>query len=418
MKMIQPVITVISVLCLLPSLSSLPATSRLTQTASGGSEVVIPCSLQDTSSTSSTACHWVKDGWMVEVGGRFSLRSCDLVISPVLEADEAEYRCQVGGGQPRLSPPVTLKVNIEPGLPHIQEGDRISLEKADTAQLTCQSSGGRPAPELEWWDELTGERVRSEVTQHVERSGRTFRTTSTLRTPVNKYSRFYCTAHSEAFPALKKSSVVEVNIRGEPRLESVQLRTGESVKIFCHNNIRDSNVQFRWFINDNPIPGETSDVLQINEFSASYDKSVVKCAAGNDEIIRAVQLTLNSQQKPESTIVTFDQVMKQTQNDVMLSDEESDDEEEEQEEVKKYSKAKTTFVCVVEDTEDVSSEPKYVWINGKLVTNSKATDKNNKSYKCKVVKNGSRKIEKMSKELKSVSKTLRKMSKTLNEFSK
>jgi len=188
------------------------------------------------------------------------------------------------------------------------------------------------------------------------------------------------------------------------------------VKIFCHNNIRDTNRQFRWFINDKPIPDETSEVLQIDEFSASYDKSVVKCSTGNDEILRAVQLTLNPHQKPESTIVTFDEVMKKTQNEVMLSDEESDDEDDE---VKKYPKAKTTFVCVVEDTEDVSSsEPKYVWVNGKLVTNSKATDKNNKSYKCKVVKNGSRKIEKMSKELKSVSKTLRKMSKTLNEFSK
>jgi len=356
---------------------------------------------------------------MVETGGRFSQRSCDLVISPVLEGDEAEYQCQLGGAQPRKSAPVTLKVNIEPGLPHIQEGDRISLERGDTAQLTCQSSGGRPAPELEWWNEETGERIRSEVTQHVERSGRTFRTTSTLRTPLHKYSRLYCTAHSEAFPALKKSSVVEVNIRGEPRLEKVQLRTGESVKIFCHNNIRDNNRQFRWFINDKPIADETSEVLQIDEFSATHDKSVVKCAsAGNDEILRAVQLTLNQHQKPESTIVTFDEVMKKTQNEdeVMLSDEESDDEEDE---VKKYSKAKTTFVCVVEDTEDVSSsEPKYVWVNGKLVTNSKATDKNNKSYKCKVVKNGSRKLEKMSKELKSVSKTLRKMSKTLNEFSK
>merc|ERR1711874_74805 len=75
LKMIYPVSSLISILCLLPCLSSLPATSRLTQTATGGSEVVIPCSLQDTSITSSTACHWVKDGWMVELGGRFSLRS-------------------------------------------------------------------------------------------------------------------------------------------------------------------------------------------------------------------------------------------------------------------------------------------------------------------------------------------------------
>ena len=342
------------------------------------------------------------------------MRGCDLAISPVLEADEAEYRCQQGGAQPRLAAPVRLKVEVEAGRPHIQEGDSLRLERGDTASLTCQSSGGRPAPELEWWDEQTGERLVSEVTQHVERTGRTFRTTSTLRTPVNKYTRIYCTAHSEAFPAMKKSSVVEVNIRGEPRLESLQLRTGESVKIFCHNNMRDSNGQFSWFINDNRIPGETSDVLQINEFSESYDKSVVKCAAGNDEIIRAVQLTLS--QKPESNIVTFDQVMQASQNGLMQNDEESEDEDED--EVRKYSKPKTTFLCVVEDAEDVSSEPKYVWVNGKLVTNSKATDKNDKPYKCKVVKNGSRKIEKMSKELKSVSKTLRRMSKTLNEISK
>jgi len=405
--------TLLSVLTLVPSLPSLPATPVLTQTAREGGETVLACSLQ---TSGSPACHWLRDGWMVEVGGRFSMRGCDLAISPVLEADEAEYRCQQGGAQPRLAAPVRLKVEVEAGRPHIQEGDSVRLERGDTASLTCQSSGGRPAPELEWWDEQTGERQVSEVTQHVERTGRTFRTTSTIRTPVNKYTRLYCTAHSEAFPAVKKSSVVEVNIRGEPRLEAIQLRTGESVKIFCHNNIRDSNVQFRWFINDKQIPGETSDVLQINEFSESYDKSVVKCSAGNDEIIRAVQLTLNQHEKPESTIVTFDEVMQATQTGRMMSDEESDDEDED--EVKKYSTPKTTFVCVVEDTEDVSSEPKYVWVNGKLVTNSKATDKNNKSYKCKVVKNGSRKIEKMSKELKSVSKTLRKMSKTLNDFSK
>ena len=91
---------------------------------------------------------------------------------------------------------------------------------------------------------------------------------------------------------------------------------------------------------------------------------------------------------------------------------------EDDDEIGKSSKKKTTFVCVVEDDSDVSREPKYVWVNGKLVTNTKATDKDDKSYKCKLVKNGSRKIEKMSRDLKSVSKTLRKMSKALSEFSK
>lgn len=175
-------------------------------------------------------------------------------------------------------------------------------------------------------------------------------------------------------------------------------------------------MQFKWFINDKLIPNETTDVLEINQFSKSYDKSVVKCAAGNDEIVRAVELKFNPGKKLKSKIVTLDELMsrKGRQDEIMLNDEQSDDDDE----IGKSSKTKTTFVCLVEDDEDISRESKYVWVNGKLVTNTKATDKNEKSYKCKVVKNGSRKMEKMSRDLKSISKTLRKMSKALNEFSK
>merc|ERR1712200_157043 len=103
-----------------------------------------------------------------------------------------------------------------------------------------------------------------------------------------------------------------------------------------------------WFINDNRIPAETSDILQINEFSESYDNSVVKCAAGNDEIIRAVQLKLNREEKPESTIVTFDQVMQRTQKEVMMSDEESNADDDE-DEIRKNSK-QIRHSCVLSKT--------------------------------------------------------------------
>merc|ERR1719245_2816596 len=130
---------------------------------------------------------------MVEVGGRFSVQGCDLRISPVLESDEGEYQCQVGGRQPSVSPPASLKVDTAPGHPHILQGDT-----------------------------LTGQRIVSEVTQHVERSGHGFKTTSVLSVPANKHMQIYCTAFSEAFPDVKQTSPVEVQIRGEPRLETVQ----------------------------------------------------------------------------------------------------------------------------------------------------------------------------------------------------
>ena len=60
----------------------------------------------------------------------------------------------------------------------------------------------------------------------------------------------FCSSYSEFFPSVRQSSPVEVKIRGQPRLESVELSSEENLKIFCHNNIRDTNVQFKWFIND------------------------------------------------------------------------------------------------------------------------------------------------------------------------
>ena len=69
---------------------------------------------RNTSSRACTICHWQHNGWLVEVGGRLRVRGCDLVISPVLESDQGEYQCQVGGTTHLLSPPATLTVSTEP----------------------------------------------------------------------------------------------------------------------------------------------------------------------------------------------------------------------------------------------------------------------------------------------------------------
>merc|ERR1711862_228464 len=83
---------------------------------------------------------------------------------------------------------------------------------------------------------------------------------------------------------------------------------------------------------------------------------------------------------------------------------------------------KTTFICVVEDDDESvsSSEPKYVWVNGKLTLNrNDAVDEDTKKqYKCKVVRNCVKKIQKLSKDLKTCSKSFKKMSKYSNNFSK
>ena len=82
-------------------------------------------------------------------------------------------------------------------------------------------------------------------------------------------------------------------------------------------------------------------------------------------------------------------------------------------------KKQTMFACVIEEDE-VTKEPKYVWINGKLKkTNEEnlvdAADEN-KKYKCKVIPKGMKKMKKMAKDLKSFTKVFKKISKSLNEI--
>merc|ERR1712078_919284 len=83
------------------------------------------------------------------------------------------------------------------------------------------------------------------------------------------------------------------------------------------------------------------------------------------------------------------------------------------------NKKKTTFICVVEEDESqTSGEPKYVWVDGKLTMNSQDDASADKKYKCKVIKNGYKKMNKMAKDLKNYSKSLRRMNKFLTDFSK
>ena len=73
------------------------------------------------------------------------------------------------------------------------------------------------------------------------------------------------------------------------------------------------------------------------------------------------------------------------------------------------------FTCIVEESEE--AKPKYVWIDGKLRNiiadeNSDTADQN-KKYKCKVIPNGTKKMNRMSTDMKKISKTVRKFSKAL-----
>merc|ERR1712173_37952 len=134
----------------------------------------------------------------------------------------------------------------------------------------------------------------------------------------------------------------EVSIKGEPRKESIFLRQGDSVKIFCHNRMVDDVMRFKWFINDNQI---------------------------KDETVRLVELKHNQRAAKKIVAKSFEELTKKkpivAKKDVMMADEIAvDDIEELFDESDTTKGKKTTFICVVQDDSDDSGEPKYVWIDG------------------------------------------------------
>merc|ERR1712183_413347 len=323
------------------------------QTANAGSEVVLLCSL---ASQEGGDCHWVKDGWVLELAGRYRSSHCDLIISPVLPLDQGQYQCQVGGSRPLKSPPA----------------------------------------DIEWWNVETGQRIQAEVNQHVERTGGeggTFKTTSILNLSPAQYTEVFCTAHSQAFPTNLKSLPVKISVRGKPRMESLELSQGESVKLSCQSNAAEQSVKLKWFINENQIPGEDSDLLEITKFSQSYDKTVIKCARenaeGEDEILRQLRLIYNPGKllpvpAPAPAIAL---------------------------------KKKQTFLCV--STSEEATEPKHVWIEGKHGKHQHSQYNflsKDKTYKCKEVRNGAKNMLDISRELNVMNRKLKKFSRHLEEM--
>jgi len=359
-------------------------------------------------------CHWTRDGFILskdrEMSGypRYHMsgihpEDCSLRIDPALAVDSGVYQCIFGDLKSRE---VTLTVNSEPGQPYIvqaRDRDTMKVERGEEIQLVCESQGGRPPAEIQWWDG-NGRRIVSDVTEHVSRigDGRNFKTTSTLKYKVEDEKEITCTAHNDAFPQGKKSHGIKVKVKGEPKKEVKELDEGDSIKISCTEDRHLEGVKFKWFINDIEIVGETQNMLEIQQFSKSYDNSKVKCAKRSDgEILRIVELVLRPTENPEPRKLETKKKERQEPTS----------------EIEGFNtKKKTMFTCVVE--EENITEPKYVWMDGKLVKKNGVVEvvNNDKKMRCKVVPKATKKITKFSADLKKISKTLRKFSKELSKL--
>jgi len=375
-----------------------------------GERVVLQCEASPRSSVRS--CSWSKSGTELVMDSRHWLEGCSLVIDPVQGADEGSYVCSVKTSNSQLeSMAASLEVLVEPGVPSIleaREGDWVEVEQGEELLLTCESQGGRPHAELQWRD-AEGQRVFGHVQEHVTRIGSspTFKTVSTLRFNPLQPMAVTCTAHSEAFTKVASSRPLTVQLRRKVEEEEVKVKIGANTELSCSHQ----GGTFKWTLNSKEIEGETGNILSIEDFTADFDNSVVRCLQekmnGETRLLRQFKLMQQEEEEKEE---------KEERKPVEQVSEMQFDQPAEVVSEKPTS-AGNIFTCVSEGEESSSSgEFEYVWVNGRLEKRLKK-GKKGKGLKCKLVQGGMRKVKAMERKLKAISKDLKRFSRILGQFS-
>jgi len=376
-----------------------------------GERVMLQCEVAPRSAVRS--CSWSKSGSELVMDSRHWLEGCSLVIDPVQGSDEGSYVCSVKTSNSQLeSRAASLEVLVEPGVPSIleaREGDWVEVDQGEELLLTCESQGGRPHAELQWRD-AEGQRVFGHVQEHVTRIGSspTFKTVSTLRFNPLQPMAVTCTAHSEAFTKVASSRPLTVQLRRKVEEEEVKVKIGANTELSCSHQ----GGTFKWTLNSKEIEGESGNTLSIEDFTADFDNSVVRCLQekmnGETRMIRQFKLRQEGEEEEERRKpARFEQVieMQYDQPAEVVSE-------------KPTASAGNIFTCISEGEESSSSgEFEYVWVAGRLEKRVKKEKKKGKGMKCKLVQGGMRKVKAMEKKLKAISKDLKRFSRILGQFS-
>merc|ERR1711963_991783 len=383
------------------------------QTVTQGERIVLGCEVAPRSST--TSCSWTKSGSELSLDSRHWLEGCSLVIDPVQGSDEGSYVCLVKTSTSQMeSRPGSLEVLVEPGVPSIleaREGDWVEVDQGEELLLTCESQGGRPHAELQWRD-AEGQRVFGHVQEHITRIG----AASTLRFNPLHPMAVTCTAQSETFTKVASSRPLTVQLRRKVEEEEVKIKIGDNKELSCG----DHEGTFKWTLNGKPVEGESGKVLSIEDFTADFENSVVRCLQekvnGETRILRQFKLLTEKAEGKGGSQVRKPIQLQQTSEPGLQYDQPAQIVSE------KPIASGNVFTCVSEGEED-TGEAEYVWVNGRLEkkvkkgNQGKVKQGKGKALKCKLVTGGVRKVKAMEKKLKAISKDLKRFSRILGQLS-
>ncbi|KAK8735666.1 hypothetical protein OTU49_005255, partial [Cherax quadricarinatus] len=281
------------------------ATMPSHQTAVLGSTAVLPCRVVNRRGL----VQWTRDGFGLgthrglEGFERYSMIGADeegdfsLRISPVTLEDDAEYQCQVSSATelPLRSQVARLTVFVPPQPPSV---DHPKVATAGVPlTLTCSSSGGRPAPEIQWLDG-TGAEIHTGVhlSQDLMDDEKRVNAHATLTfTPTRHHHArtLTCLTHN---PALHTplAAKVRLNVEYPPEVQLVfspdELSEGVEASVTCRVEANPGDVTYRWFRGGSEVAGAQGGTLTLGVLSRSDNASPIAC-----EVTNAVGTTRKTQ---------------------------------------------------------------------------------------------------------------------------
>ncbi|XP_042221317.1 irregular chiasm C-roughest protein-like, partial [Homarus americanus] len=243
----------------------------------------------------------------------FSLR-----IQPVLLDDDALYQCQVSAsdGVPGIrSHTARLTVYVPPDHPRVKP-PVLRTTAGMTVTLECESSGGRPQPEIQWVDDSRRETIRTGSLLATETMSDGKRVTVRSRlsfTPRRSHhnSSLTCLTSNQALSSPLSSSI-QLSVLFPPEVclhvRPQQLVEGDDANFVCSAQANPSVITYRWYHNSQELQNETSRTMKLHKISRNLHQDAISCEVSNK---------VGTSKKTQSVHVQYGPMFRSLPRDVM-----------------------------------------------------------------------------------------------------
>ncbi|XP_037087419.1 irregular chiasm C-roughest protein-like [Pollicipes pollicipes] len=215
-----------------------------------------------------------------------------LEIQRVALEDDAVFQCQVGAaaGSPGIrSRDARLTVLVPPEPPRIVQGDQLSTTAGAVVRLQCESRGGKPPAEIEWYSgdrELMESSSRTEVSVLPDGKRSLVSSTLTLTAAARHHdTTVTCRAHNSALSA-PQTAALRLRVRFAPQ---VTLRAGaprvverQDLTFTCSATANPEQVKYQWFVNEEEQAGHNGAQLVLRSVGRALNNATVRCRAENE----------------------------------------------------------------------------------------------------------------------------------------